>query len=77
MTARQRDGQASLGSPGIARSERFATKHINERSADDFASVPFGDEKSPPFRSGAHGVIDGATTEHRISLRRTPRALPF
>lgn len=68
----------------LARGERFADRmeagmtHINDLPAIDLANMPFGGEKNSGLgRFGAHGVIEDFTTEHWISVQRTPRSYPF
>ncbi|MGV6873247.1 hypothetical protein ACUSIJ_11225 [Pseudochelatococcus sp. B33] len=52
--------------------------HIDDLPAVDLANMPFGGEKNSGLgRFGAHGVIEDFTTEHWISVRRTPREYPF
>ena len=68
----------------LDRGERFAMRmqagmtHINDLPAVDLANMPFGGEKNSGLgRFGAEGVIGDFTTEHWISVQRTPRTYPF
>jgi aldehyde dehydrogenase (NAD+) len=52
--------------------------HINDVSAIDMPTMPFGGEKNSGLgRFGTEGIIDAFTTEHWISLQHTPPIFPF
>jgi aldehyde dehydrogenase (NAD+) len=82
------DAEAGLSSAVVTgnldRGTRFAhgieagMTHINDVTAIDMPTMPFGGEKNSGLgRFGTDGVIDAFTTEHWISLQHTPNLYPF
>jgi aldehyde dehydrogenase (NAD+) len=82
------DTDAGLSSAVITgnldRGARFAhgieagMTHINDVSAIDMPTMPFGGERNSGLgRFGTDGVIDAFTTEHWISVQHTRPLLPF
>jgi aldehyde dehydrogenase (NAD+) len=68
----------------IERGTRFAHQveagmtHINDVTAIDMPTMPFGGEKNSGLgRFGSEGVIDAFTTEHWISVQHGPNMFPF
>jgi aldehyde dehydrogenase (NAD+) len=68
----------------IDRGTRFAHQidagmtHINDVTAIDMPTMPFGGEKNSGLgRFGSEGVIDAFTTEHWISVQHGPNVFPF
>ena len=52
--------------------------HINDVTAIDMPTMPFGGEKNSGIgRFGTQGIIDAFTTEHWISLQHGPNLFPF
>jgi aldehyde dehydrogenase (NAD+) len=52
--------------------------HINDSSVHDKPNAPFGGEKNSGFgRFGGDWVMNEFTTEHWITVQRTPRKYPF
>jgi aldehyde dehydrogenase (NAD+) len=68
----------------IERGTRFAHQieagmtHINDVTAIDMPTMPFGGEKNSGLgRFGSEGIIDAFTTEHWISVQHGPNVFPF
>jgi aldehyde dehydrogenase (NAD+) len=52
--------------------------HVNDVTAIDMPALPFGGEKNSGLgRFGSPGMIEAFTTEHWISIQRTPSVYPF
>jgi aldehyde dehydrogenase (NAD+) len=82
------DVEAGLSSAvvtgNIDRGTRFAHRidagmtHINDVTAIDMPTMPFGGEKNSGLgRFGTEGVIDAYTTEHWISVQTAPNLFAF
>jgi aldehyde dehydrogenase (NAD+) len=68
----------------LDRGAQFAKKiqagmtHINDVSAIDMPTMPFGGEKNSGLgRFGTEGIIDAFTSEHWISVQHTPPVFAF
>jgi aldehyde dehydrogenase (NAD+) len=62
----------------VAHQIKAGMTHINDITAIDMPTMPFGGEKNSGLgRFGTEGVIEAFTTEHWISVQHTPARFPF